>query len=100
MNYEIIFTKNDPPEPRIIIGKDKMTIFTKGDKNAEADFLALKRISENISYKDWGKVLKFIDRSNRKVEFALFIERANKACARLKLLVGKIIRFCTTRFSG
>jgi hypothetical protein len=24
----------------------------------------------------------------------------NKACTRLKLLVGKIIRFCTTRFSG
>lgn len=24
----------------------------------------------------------------------------NKACTRLKLLVGKIIRFCKTRFSG
>jgi len=24
----------------------------------------------------------------------------NKACSRLKLLVGKIIRFCVTRFSG
>lgn len=61
MNYEIVFTKNNPPEPRIVIGKDKMTIFVKGDEDSEADFLALQRISESASDKDWDKTLKFIE---------------------------------------
>lgn len=100
MNYEIVFTKNEPPGPRVVITKDKITVYAKGDENSEADFLALQNILKDASYKDWDKVLKFLDRSIRKIEFALFIERANKACTRLKLLVGKIIRSCTTRFSG
>ena len=53
MNYEIVFTKGDPPEPRIVIGKDKMTVFAKGDENSEADFLALQRILEGASYKEF-----------------------------------------------
>lgn len=100
MNYEIVFTKNHPPEPRVVITKDKMTVFAKGDENSESDFQALQNILKDASYKDWDKVLRFIDRSNRKVEFALFVKRANKACARLLLLVGKIVSACRNRKSA
>jgi len=100
MNYEIVFTKDDPSEPRIVIGKDKMTIFAKWDGNSEADFQALQNILKDASYKDLGKVFKFIDRSRRKVGFALFVEWANKACSRLLLRVGKIISACRNRKSS
>ena len=56
MNYEIVFTKNEPPEPRVVITKDTMIVYAKGDENSEADFLALQNILEDASYKDWDKV--------------------------------------------
>lgn len=48
MDYEIVLTDNEPPEPRIIITKEKMTVFAKKDENTVSDFEALK----DLSYKD------------------------------------------------
>lgn len=64
MNYKIVFTKNEPPEPRVVVKKDTMIVFSKGDENSETDFQTLKNILEGASYKDWDKVLKFIEASH------------------------------------
>lgn len=96
MSYTIVFTENDPPEPRIVFKGDEMIIYCKKDEQAESDFDTLKSLSDE----NWWKIYKFFDKFNRKVRFSLLVKQANKACTRLKLLVGKIIKACTTRFSG
>lgn len=56
--------------------------------------------TENATYADWDKILHLLEVRYRYVLFLVFVAQANKACSRLKLLVGKIIRSCVTRFSG
>lgn len=58
---------------------------------------------EKVSHAYWGVSNRFSDDIAFYFGYIYVLywwRTPNKACSRLKLLVGKIIKFCATRFSG